>query len=829
MKIHELKIEYVRGLPEARLTPNGENLLVWGRNGSGKSGVVDAIDYLFSGSISRLEGRGSGVLSLLSHGPHVTSKASIAKVVCDLDFEDGSGIVRISRGFKSPRELDFPESSEASARLAEGYAKRGQMCLTRRDLLRFIAAEPGDRAQQVQQLLNLSRVQQTRANLVSAQNTLEERARNAAGELKDAIGDVESLIPIVEGVRRDLLEEVNAKRKALGANPIDQVSAVSFRMDVNRPQLGGSAIPNMTVTSNAIATLREFNSNPNLEIRRDAETKIRKAATRFAEDPDLELAYRHHNLLDTGFELVETHTAECPLCGTSWPPGELIAAVRVRRDNSKSAESLHQQIAAAVTSITEQAKPVVSAVDRLSAELTKAAFTDPNGKNSQILSEWKTSLSTIQEALARPQKEFINQFPTSDSFEKRCAPAGIGEILDQIDELSKTVKVDATPEEQAWDWLTRLEQPIKRLEKSKIMDQYHGSLHVRARSLLQAYEQAQREVLSDLYGKVSNRAATFYRILHPDPDSDPDTATYFEMVMSQKGPSLNVEVKFHDGKLYPPNAVHSEGQQDSLGICLFLALTEELAPFPSAVVVFDDVVMSLDSGHRRYICDLLKNEFPDRQFVITTHDRNWAKQLQYSKTVPANNVYEFTGWTLESGPMIHRPLELWDDIDEALEQERVAEAAFKLRRSGEQLYEAVCDSLGAELKYNSQMEWDFGDYHLAATARYRTLLKRAISSAKSWELDEELKRLEELDKRRSELYRRRQDEWWTVNSSVHFNKWIELEGSELKPIIDVFRELEKLFHCEYCGDLVTVEFDGNRETMMRCSCTKTANFNLVIK
>jgi chromosome segregation ATPase len=44
--------------------------------------------------------------------------------------------------------------------------------------------------------------------------------------------------------------------------------------------------------------------------------------------------------------------------------------------------------------------------------------------------------------------------------------------------------------------------------------------------------------------------------------------------------------------------------------------------------LLDDVVMSVDSGHRYEFCKLLKTYFPDTQFIITTHDRLWAEQMK---------------------------------------------------------------------------------------------------------------------------------------------------------------------------------------------------------
>ena len=51
------------------------------------------------------------------------------------------------------------------------------------------------------------------------------------------------------------------------------------------------------------------------------------------------------------------------------------------------------------------------------------------------------------------------------------------------------------------------------------------------------------------------------------------------------------------------------------------------------ITVLDDVVTSVDTNHRRQFCKLLKDAFPDVQFIITTHDEVWARQMQSSGLV----------------------------------------------------------------------------------------------------------------------------------------------------------------------------------------------------
>ena len=48
-----------------------KSFVVAGRNGTGKSGVIDALEFAITGSITRLTGMGTGSVSVKSHAAHV--------------------------------------------------------------------------------------------------------------------------------------------------------------------------------------------------------------------------------------------------------------------------------------------------------------------------------------------------------------------------------------------------------------------------------------------------------------------------------------------------------------------------------------------------------------------------------------------------------------------------------------------------------------------------------------------------------------------------------------------------------------------------------------
>jgi predicted ATP-dependent endonuclease of OLD family len=71
MKIKSITIKKFRGLVDFTFPLNKKNALIVGENGTGKSGVIDAIDFLFTGNLIRLGGTGSKGLSINKYGKHI--------------------------------------------------------------------------------------------------------------------------------------------------------------------------------------------------------------------------------------------------------------------------------------------------------------------------------------------------------------------------------------------------------------------------------------------------------------------------------------------------------------------------------------------------------------------------------------------------------------------------------------------------------------------------------------------------------------------------------------------------------------------------------------
>ncbi|WP_374210203.1 ATP-binding protein, partial [Pseudonocardia sp. McavD-2-B] len=173
LKIANISIREFRGIRELDLDLSCKPFAVWGPNGSGKSGVIDAIDFALTGSVSRLTGAGSGGVTLLRHGPHVHSRDAPVKAEVSLEIVTTSGGRRavLRRDVRSPKTFTLtPEIAEVREAV-ERVASHPELTLARRDIIKFVTAEAGERSKEVQALLKLEKLSQARLDSTGQRNT----------------------------------------------------------------------------------------------------------------------------------------------------------------------------------------------------------------------------------------------------------------------------------------------------------------------------------------------------------------------------------------------------------------------------------------------------------------------------------------------------------------------------------------------------------------------------------------------------------------------------------------------------------------------------------
>jgi hypothetical protein len=111
--------------------------------------------------------------------------------------------------------------------------------------------------------------------------------------------------------------------------------------------------------------------------------------------------------------------------------------------------------------------------------------------------------------------------------------------------------------------------------------------------------------------------------LHPDKSVE-DVRLYLPKDADK---AIDIGLKFHGVEQDSPRLTLSEGNRNSLGLCIFLAMAKR-GEDNDRPLFLDDVTVSLDRNHRGMILDLLEKYFAGRQMIILTHDRDWYTELR---------------------------------------------------------------------------------------------------------------------------------------------------------------------------------------------------------
>ncbi len=828
MKILKLEIKYIRGIPDLKIEPKGKSFVIYGPNGSGKSAVIDALDFLLTGRIARLCGEGTEDVSLKEHGPHINKIADLSNVEvnAEIAFPGIKAAVIMSRKMSNPNELLYdPKYKTQLAPILE-LLNRGQYVLTRREILKLITAKSSTRLQEIQKVLRLSNLEDIRANLVAvhneskreykaAQDALEKGKRNVLATTGHAVYD--------EG---EVLKFVNEQRTKLGGEEIEGLKADQLQQGITGIQVNPLSINHKNLTDR----IKNISSEEIGKVCTEvvvADVALKEAIQVIKEDAQASWNAKRYVFTKDGIKLIR-ETGECPLCDKEWPVGELKKYLQARVVEQSARQT---KLTENCSTIMEKANIVKTRIKQIT-ELIQPVADSKIAKASVVFSQclqhingWNDSLTNLIKALEEPIEKYTDESFTANDVRKLYSDDTLFAELKEFEKEIKQNFPEATPEQTAWDNLTKLADRIKLVEEGKVAQDHSLMVFNRATKLSEAYIEARDEILESLYDTIKDRFVGLYREMHGNDEKS------FNADFLPHGAGLNLEVDFYGKGLHPPHALHSEGHQDSMGVCLFLALSEHLNTGLIDLLILDDVVMSVDIGHRRAFCNVLVNNFPDRQFVITTHDTTWANQLKSVGLIPGKQMLNFSNWDVESGPVVHYEADMWGRIQADLDNDDVPSAAAKLRRGMEEFARFVCHNIRANPPYTIGDEGDLGDFLPAAICRYKELLGKAKAAANSWNRIEVIKELNQVDSTAKEIIERTSVEQWQVNKAVHYNEWANFSKNDFLPVVSAFRDLyEKVFSCPNgeCQAVPQVTYDGAKINGVRCKCG-TVNWNLTNK
>lgn len=812
IKLESAHIEWARGIAsKLDLDFQRESFAISGPNGSGKSAVIDAIEFALTGKIRRLAGSGTKGLSVTEHGPHVDKARfpDAAFVELKVFIPSLGKSATINRKFKSPTKAEIkPDDNDVKAALAE-LTHHPEIMLSRREIIRSILTEPSKRSEEIQALLKLDAIDAIRSAFYTAQNRLQANYKRAAAQKESDSNILLRHLQISELTAAALLDVVNKKRKILGLGDIEELtpdtqvdeglSVVSKSTEFNKE----SALQDLDALSKAT---HGFPALCATEV-----SEIVTSLTKLGSDPSLLSAVQRHPFIEKGLEFVEGPA--CPLCDTPWDDEDhLRQHLQMKLAKSEEARKLQNSLRSGSAIISRNLTQILGLI----APVYKLAESEAENQFARDLRDWKADL-----------EKFGQELSTIDSLvglRERLTDGWVWPPTSLTQELRDlTNKVRAKPDQSAITHArTFLTTAQLRLDDYRAARQEENRVRTAAASARNAYETYCRvfeETLNHLYQEVEADFSTFYREINGE-----DEGTFTAQFTPSEG-KLSMDVNFYDRGLFPPGAYHSEGHQDGMGVCLYLALMKRLFGSRFNLALLDDVVMSVDSEHRYQFCKLLKSHFPDTQFLITTHDRVWAEQMKSAGIVNSKSSVVFHSWTIDTGPLVESNSEIWAEISAALSRGKVENAAAALRHHLEYASRHLADQLGATPQFRADGNYELGELLPSVLSRMDKLLGKASDVAQSWGNDAAKKAACEHRTSLSVAKRASNFEQWAVNKAVHYNNWANFGKKDFEPVVTTFKDLLICFQCGNCDSWLYVMPKRGSPDSLRCSCSQVL-FNL---
>jgi recombinational DNA repair ATPase RecF len=802
IQLEHIHIEEFRGIRSIDLPLGSKSFVVHGPNGSGKSGVVDAIDFVLTGNIGRLAGAGTGGVTLLKHGPHVHQRDNPAAATVALtvkDSETGAKAI-LTRSVKDPTRLQLdPDTPEMRA--AVTFAQiHPELTLSRREIIKYVVSKPADRAQEIQALLKLEKLDQFRRLLRTSLTKASSELKVADAELKTAEQSIMGHLDISSLLVPEVAREINTRRQTLGLAELTEVTIETNFLE----GLTAGAVARGVNLETALKEVSGLNKElASLDDITDKQRALTNALDDLAADPELLDTLQHRLLVEQGIRLLQSN--HCPLCDNEWPDiEELRKHLQGKLDRLEAARALQQRINLA----GQEYKTKVNFLKGQADNIMSAAEAYGDDELPQLLKSWRDGLLAHVQNLASLDAMVLAR-PTLSS-QVYAAPANVITKLAALE-----ARIIAEPNQTATDaartFLTVAKERWTRVRLARALQTKAAATRSTAQEIYDSYCSAMDKSLDDLYQVVESDFSSYYQRINADDEGA------FKAALKPTAGSLELSVDFYGLGMFPPTAYHSEGHQDGMGICLYLALVKQLLGADFRYAVLDDVVMSVDVNHRQQFCKLLKSEFPNVQFIITTHDEVWARQMQSAGLITSKAQARFYGWTVDGGP-VYEQGDVWDRIEEDLHRNEVPAAAHKLRRRLEAASADIAESIGGRVVFRGDANYDLSELLSAVKGRYTTLLKMATISADSWNNDVARQAAVDRKSKRSAVYSEQEAESWIVNTLVHNNDWADTSVEDFRPVLEATRAFLELFTCDNpeCGSWVYVI--GRPEEELRCSC-----------
>lgn len=566
--------------------------IIYGENGTGKSTVADAFDFLGNGNVGSLDRRGLGLTQ--KFWPSIGKTAAEVKVT----LETQAGACSVALGKKV-----IVVSNE---RLRPKVA-----VLRRSEILGLIEARPADRYEQIRRFVDVTGVEIAEGTLRKLEIDKGRDYETAITRVSENLGEIDRFW---------------GQAGSPGINALDW-AAQEVQKDQSYLDTRKAAIDRLITAWDVVAAYPDKLSA--LAAKAKAAEFARQQAEKELADITGSVANDYLAVLDllkaaqAHFEMHPNPTV-CPLCESSEKAAGLVEEVN-RRIQSQGAHSK-----------LEAAKQIVAA---------KAKALDVA---NQLLVDAKKS--AIADAAALAAYCASGELPPEVNTPTLPAPDDLTSWVQwiQINQKKRTAWEQASNDCVAdKKFINTLRTSLDTLQANKKSAKELEALLPRIKQAAALVEEQRKKFTDDILNAISGRVGELYEAIHPNEGLNKIVLA----LDATKRASLEIATEFGGKKDAPPQAYFSDSHLDTLGLCVFLALAECDAP-EEKLLVLDDVLGSVDEPHVERIIGMIYDVLQKfRHAVITTHYRPWREKFRWGILKPDQTCHfvELGEWRLDTG------------------------------------------------------------------------------------------------------------------------------------------------------------------------------------
>ena len=745
-ELKNMEIKSFRGIKNYTLDFDKKSLVLVGQNGSGKSSIVNAFEFLFTGKIDSLSGK-----QAIDHDKSIVHLGDSP--------EDVSVKAKIGDKYISRTLTDGLKCDDDLEDIIDDF-KNGSFLLNRKKLLTYIETTPTVRYNNIASLIGFDYLDKIEKAFKKTQTKFNKKIKEKNEEIEKNIIEITGILDCEEN------------------NIFDKINGILSRNNIHE----------ISKNTDLKAFLKEFSkkdferNNKLKNIIQMLDVNISKINEDYLkllneyEDVALCELKSTSNLIEilnkSGQIIADENPEKCPVCQNEIESDEVIEYINLKKNELKEKNNTLLKWKNDYKALKEELNKLNYELTNIKSKLDEFSEYDFEFDLNPLLTDLD-NLARFNIKLSQMDENYLNNLNIEFETLKNALTEEFNELNDDLNQNDLN---------NVYEVIFKLTQQEENKKELEVLEKQHKTSKLTHELLKTKKQNALENIISEIEELVSK----YYNFIHNHEDFNTPK------INVPKNNRLSLDLNFNK-ETADPRTYSSEGHLDSLGLCIFLAFAKKFNKYD--FIILDDIISTVDLSHKERIADLLFTEFKDYKLIITTHNKLWFEQLRritIKHGIKSKfNFVEIISWKLETGPRLSITKTSKEKIENYLDEGDIYAAGNSIRRYLEQVYIEVCkaNEIRVPLKEHPTLE----EYNSSVRAHFKKVFNKDPDVKNQFNTI--------MDELGGNAY--------IGNLTSHKNEInYDLTVPELEKFRDTVYEFEKFMTCSEHGNYL--KFDNNK-------------------